>query len=276
MNRRQFISLEASRNETLGSHSFALPRQHSNPFSHYSSKSHRRKFTMDSEAAPSGRFAAIGGYLERLLPATTKYDQLDENIDPAAAQERWLKMYYFARVGFSVVWVAAAFTIGKAYPVVADVLLVIYPLWDALANIVDAQRSGGLAVNGTQAVNVLVSTATTVLVIVALVLFDMHWVLGVYGAWAILSGLMQLATGLRRWKTTGAQWAMILSGAQSSLAGSLFIFRATREKVPSVVDIAGYAAFGAFYFLVSALWLTVKGFRDARKKKAAVDEEEDF
>lgn len=249
MNRR-FVSLEASRNETFGEHSF-LPRHTSS--SSYSSKS-------------SKMASSIGAYLERFLPSGgATYDQLDGDAaaDPGAAQEQWLKKYYFARAAFSVVWVAAAFTIGDAYYAAAAFLLVVYPLWDAAANLVDAQRSGGLARNQTQSVNLLVSLATTVLALLA-VLMGMHWVFGVYGAWAILSGLMQLGSAVRRWHTAGAQWAQILSGAQSSLAGGFFIFQATQDEVPSIDGIAGYAAFGAFYFLVSALWLTVKGLRSQR------------
>ena len=238
MNRR-FVSLEASRNETFGKRSL-LPRP---------STAHKPNMTSN-----------VGTYLERFIPARTKYDQLDADEDPVVAQERWLKKYYFARVAFSVAWVAAAFAAGDSYYVAAAVLLVIYPLWDAAACLVDAQQSGGLANNHNQAVNLLVSLATTVLVLVA-VFFSMHWVLGIYGAWAIGSGLMQLAAAVRRWKTTGAQWAQILSGAQSALAGGFFIFQATQPKDPSIKGIAGYAAFGAFYFLVSALWLTVKGLR---------------
>jgi uncharacterized membrane protein HdeD (DUF308 family) len=33
----------------------------------------------------------------------------------------------------------------------------------------------------------------------------------VFGVWAILSGLFQLITAVRRWKSHGAQWIMILS-----------------------------------------------------------------
>ena len=46
----------------------------------------------------------------------------------------------------------------------------------------------------------------------------------IFGAWAILSGLLQLGTAVRRWKRFGAQWAMVLSGGQSALAGGFFIF----------------------------------------------------
>lgn len=86
-------------------------------------------------------------------------------------------------------------------------------------------------------------------------------VLGIFGAWAILSGLLQLGTAVRRWKRFGAQWAMVLSGGQSALAGGFFIFQAAMPAVPSIANVAGYAAVGALYFLVSAVWLTVGTWR---------------
>jgi hypothetical protein len=50
---------------------------------------------------------------------------------------------------------------------------------------------------------------------------------------------------------------MILSGGQSALAGALFIFQAQMPQEPSISTVAGYAGVGAFYFLVSAIWLSV-------------------
>ncbi|MER8805013.1 DUF308 domain-containing protein [Mesorhizobium sp. M0998] len=181
-------------------------------------------------------------------------------IFPAPAQEQWLKLYYFARTAFSAVWVAAAFTVGQHSGVVAAVLLVAYPAWDALANFVDASRSGGLGQNRTQAINVVVSVATTFAVVVAQKM-SMNWVLGVFGLWAILSGLLQLGTAVRRWKSSGAQWAMVLSGGQSALAGTFFIAQARMPMPPSISNVAGYAAVGALYFLVSAVWLSVSQLR---------------
>lgn len=168
----------------------------------------------------------------------------------------WLKAYYFWRAAFSIVWAAAAFTVGKSIPALAALLLLVYPAWDAAANFVDAQRNGGLKRNRTQALNMIVSGVAAAAVAIALGM-SMNAVLGVFGVWAILAGAFQLATGVRRWTTYGAQWAMILSGAQSVLAGAFFIKQASGTTAPSVTDIAPYAAFGAFYFLVSALWLTV-------------------
>jgi len=175
-------------------------------------------------------------------------------------REQWLKQYYFLRAAFSVAWVAAAFAVASKSPAIAGALLVLYPAWDAAANLVDAMRSGGLARNRTQALNVLVSLVTTVAVIVALQA-SMNWVLGVFGAWAILSGLLQLGTAIRRWKSFGAQWAMVLSGGQSALAGGFFIAQALTPAVPSIANVAGYAGVGALYFLVSAVWLTVSDWR---------------
>jgi uncharacterized membrane protein HdeD (DUF308 family) len=177
-----------------------------------------------------------------------------------SSQERWLKLYYFTRTAFSAAWVAAAFTVGQQSLTIAAVLLVVYPAWDAAANYFDASRSGGLAQNRTQAVNVVVSLATTLAVVVALQM-SMNWVLAVFGAWAILSGLLQLGTAVRRWKSYGAQWAMILSGGQSALAGVFFIVQARMPTPPSITNVAGYAAVGAFYFLVSAVWLSVSELR---------------
>jgi uncharacterized membrane protein HdeD (DUF308 family) len=176
---------------------------------------------------------------------------------------KWLRSYYTLRGAVSIVWVTAAVTIGATVPAVAATLLLIYPAWDALANVVDAQHYGGVRRNPTQTFNAIVSGLTTVAVAIGLAA-SMHAVLAVFGVWAALSGLLQLATAVRRWKRSGAQWVMVLSGAQSAAAGAMFLRQSTAPEVPSVADIAFYAAFGAFYFLVSAVWLTVTAARRRR------------
>jgi len=178
----------------------------------------------------------------------------------------WLKRYYFARFAVSAAWVALAFTAGKSNPVLAAIMLIGYPLWDALANYVDARQSGGLGSNKTQLLNFVVSLITAVAVAIALGK-GMNAVLAVFGVWAIFAGLLQLATALRRWKAAGAQWAMVLSGAQSSIAGIFFVKMAGGTAPVGITDIAPYAAFGAFYFFVSAAWLMVS---DARKPVRSV------
>ena len=173
----------------------------------------------------------------------------------------WLKRYYFIRFAFSAAWVAVAFGAAKTAPMLAAIMLVGYPGWDAIANFVDAQRSGGLGRNKTQLLNVVVSTITAIAVAVALG-YGINSVLVVFGIWAGFAGIFQLATAIHRWTSTGAQWAMILSGAQSALAGFLFVRMASGPEPVGITTVAPYAAFGAFYFLVAAIWLTVS---DARK-----------
>ncbi|TIR23039.1 MAG: DUF308 domain-containing protein [Mesorhizobium sp.] len=175
---------------------------------------------------------------------------------PAQSSNAWLKTYYYLRFAVSAAWVAAAFTVAKNSPPLAAVMLVAYPLWDALANYLDAQRSGGLGRNRSQLLNFVVSIVTAIAVAIALG-YSMNAVLAVYGVWAAFSGVFQLLTAVRRWKTNGAQWAMILSGAQSALAGLFFVKMAGGAEAIGIANVAPYAAFGAFYFLVSAVWLSV-------------------
>jgi hypothetical protein len=146
----------------------------------------------------------------------------DTNFNPKTPPQgnQWLKPYYFSRAAFSIVWVAIAFTLGKSAPAVSAALLLVYPVWDAAANWPDATRNGGLKSNPTQALNVGVSAVKAVAVVVAMALgISMNAVLVVFGIWAALAGPFQLATAVRRWRTYGAQWAMVLSGTQSALAG---------------------------------------------------------
>ncbi len=177
----------------------------------------------------------------------------------SSRQPNWLQSYYFVRAAFSIGWIAAAIHFS-AQPVFVMFLLVIYPLWDALANLVDARVNGGLATNPSQALNAAISVITALVVAVA-IRNGMHPVLTVFGVWAILSGLLQLVTGARRWSAYGAQWVMILSGAQSALAGGFMISRSIGSALPTILDITPYAGFGAFYFLLSAVWLTAAAYR---------------
>jgi uncharacterized membrane protein HdeD (DUF308 family) len=163
----------------------------------------------------------------------------------------WLPRYYGARALFSVVWVALAVTAGHARPWAGAALLVAYPLWDCLAGIADAASSGGARANPTQALNAAISAAATLAVAIALGR-TLHGAVGVIGVWAVLSGLLQLATGLRRWRSATGQWPQLLSGAQSCLGGAVFVARALGPAPVGVTDIAPYAAFGALYFAISA------------------------
>ena len=75
-----------------------------------------------------------------------------------------------------------------------------------------------------------------------------------FGAWAAAAGLAQLAVGIFRRKEFGGQWAMILSGLQSTAAGVAFILGALHGKT-HIKDLGGYAIFGGVYFLIAGFLL---------------------
>lgn len=179
-------------------------------------------------------------------------------------QQNWLKQYYFTRTVFSVSWVIAVFTAGQSSSFWAAILLILYPAWDALANYIDAVKSGGFGRSRMQTVNIIVSAVTTLAVILT-IKSSMNDVIRIFGCWAILSGFLQLGAAAQRWKNYGAQWSMILSGAQSAFAGAFFIIQARTPEPPSIANVAGYAAFGAVYFFISAVSLTVRQRKEAKQ-----------
>src|SRR5690242_6510042 len=130
---------------------------------------------------------------------------MQKQISAVATAQTWLRNYYAVRFAVAAGWVLAAFTLAKGMPHLAIAMLIAYPLWDALANLIDVRSNGGFRKNRTQAINSAVSILAAIGV-AAGAANGMNAMLAVFGAWALLSGLMQLATGVRRWKTYGAQW----------------------------------------------------------------------
>ncbi|MBO2009670.1 hypothetical protein J4E00_11460 [Siccationidurans soli] len=133
------------------------------------------------------------------------------------------------------------------------ILLLVYPTWDVAATFFDIRANRGPSSKLPQFTNIVIGLLTTVAVSVALKQ-GVPTVLVVFGAWAGLTGLIQLVLGLRRRRTFGGQWPMILSGGQSIIAGASFIAMAQAPTM-GIVNLAGYAAFGAFYFLLAAFRL---------------------
>lgn len=169
-----------------------------------------------------------------------------------------LRQFYFLRSAVAFGWVALVVLFSNlgVPALVSGALLLLYPAWDALANVLDARRSGGLRVNPGQRLNAAISIATTAALAVALGVGGSAGGLFVFGVWALLAGLLQLYVGIRRRKV-GGQVFMMISGAQSALAGVFMTFQAF-GKTPSIAQLAPYAAFGGLYFLLSALRLTFK------------------
>jgi uncharacterized membrane protein HdeD (DUF308 family) len=169
---------------------------------------------------------------------------------------RPLRRLYGIRFGFALVWavllvVTASLTAPALGPVSAT-LLVLYPLFDVAAAIVDVRSSGaGRSAPGLW-VNVVISGLAAVGLLVA-VMSGIPAVLGVWGAWAVVAGLVQLVVAIRR-RALGGQWAMIASGSISVLAGVSFVVMAANPGA-TLTSVAGYALLGGIFFLVSALGL---------------------
>ena len=172
----------------------------------------------------------------------------------ASNTARALRKLYFMRAAFSILWVVLVSFLAKNNETIAAILFIIYPAWDALATYLDIQANPPGTDKTPQYINTSISIATTIGVIAALQ-FGISSAIIVFGVWAILTGLIQLILGLRRRKQLGGQWPMITSGGQSMLAGVVFIATAHQPN-QGITSLAGYAAFGAFYFLLAAFRLS--------------------
>lgn len=159
-----------------------------------------------------------------------------------------LRRLYFIRFGFALVWAGLLFATASSLGPVSATLLVLYPLFDVGAAVVDARSS---KVTGLY-VNIAVSAVAAIGLALA-ASSGIPAVLRVWGAWAIVSGLIQLVVGVLRRNMAG-HWPMIISGAISTVAGTSFILMATKEGA-SMATLAGYAMIGGLFFLASALRL---------------------
>jgi uncharacterized membrane protein HdeD (DUF308 family) len=172
----------------------------------------------------------------------------------AVQTAKGLRTLYFARAGFSILWVILLATAGKTNVALAQVLFILYPAWDALATWFDIKANPPSASKTPQLINLTISVGTTVAVALALKA-GVPAALMVFGAWAIITGIIQLILGLKRRQPLGGQWPMILSGGQSTIAGISFIALAHAPTM-GISSLGGYAAFGAFYFILSAIRLS--------------------
>lgn len=171
---------------------------------------------------------------------------------PIGAQ---LRRLYAIRFGFAVVWSVLLVLASGAVGPLLTVLLVLYPLVDAVAVIWQLRSEGrGQASRVPEIVNVVLSLLAAIALGWASVT-SFSTVLAVWGIWAITSGAAQLVTALLR-RRSGGQVPLIISGAISIAAGAAFASQSAHE-VASIAGIAGYSAFGGIFFLIAAVRLTV-------------------
>ncbi|MFC3450847.1 hypothetical protein [Amycolatopsis speibonae] len=177
---------------------------------------------------------------------STRTDAAPAAIAPA------LRRLYFTRFGFALVWAGLLFTSASKLGPISVTLLVLYPLFDVAAAVIDVRSSQDTKPALGLYVNIAISGIAGIGLAVAAT-SGIPAVLRVWGAWAVVSGLVQLAVGIGRRKL-GGQWAMIASGAISTVAGTSFVLQAAQPDA-SLANLAGYAVLGGVFFLVSALRL---------------------
>lgn len=163
-----------------------------------------------------------------------------------------LRRLYFVRFVFALVWAGLMVLTGSTLTAPRVVLIVLYPLFDLAAAVVDARSGKGARPFFGLYVNMAISLLAGVGLAVA-ASSGVPEVLRVWGIWAAVSGLIQLVVGLVR-RAMGGQWPMIISGAISTVAGVSFVVQSTRPGV-SLTAVAGYAVLGGIFFLLSALRL---------------------
>lgn len=172
-----------------------------------------------------------------------------------------LRTLYFVRFGFAVVWAGLVALTASTLNPASVALLVIYPLFDVTAAVIDFRSSGAARPTVPLYLNMALSLLTAIGVAVAAA-SGIPSVLRVWGVWAITAGIVQLIVAILRYRL-GGQWAMILSGGISAIAGTTFILRADGADA-SLTTIAGYATLGGIFFLISALRLHRRASNEAR------------
>lgn len=152
----------------------------------------------------------------------------------------------------AIVWAAVFATAADSLTLGTGILVVLYPLIDVVASLVDARSQHGPARR-----TLLIDAGTSTVAAVALAIAatgSVANVLAVFGVWALLAGAAQLVTALRRRAQYGSQWPMRLAGAGSVIFGVAFIL-ASMMSAPRLGMIAVYAATGGLDFIIQAALL---------------------
>jgi uncharacterized membrane protein HdeD (DUF308 family) len=154
-------------------------------------------------------------------------------------------------VAWAAVFAAAAGSLTTEVTIGAGILLVIYPLIDVVASVIDARTQQGSAQRVLRANAALSAVAALALGLAAT--GSVASVFVVFGIWAAVSGAAQLVTALRRRAELGIQLPMLLAGGVSVLLGIVFV-AASATANPMLRMLAIYAATGGVDFMIEA-WL---------------------
>jgi uncharacterized membrane protein HdeD (DUF308 family) len=156
---------------------------------------------------------------------------------------------------WAAVFAAVSDSLTTGVTVAAGILVVIYPLIDVAASLIDARSQRGSA--GRRLL--LAGAAASAVAAAALALAatgSVADVLAVFGVWALLSGAAQFVVALRRRAQLGNQWPMLLAGVGSVSFGIAYVIASTAAD-PMLNMLAIYAAGGGIDFIVQA-WLLAR------------------
>ena len=169
--------------------------------------------------------------------------------ETTSSQEKRTLRIYITRGVAAILW-AAVFAAGAdSLTLGVGVLLVLYPLIDAVATLIDARNQRGFPRRLLLA-NAVVSTVAAVLLGLAAT-GSIADVLAVFGGWALVSGAAQLATAIRRQALLGKQWLMRIAGVGSIVIGVGYLIASTGSD-PKLSNLAIYAASGGIDFVIQA------------------------
>jgi len=173
---------------------------------------------------------------------------------PRTRRRAFTRRIVVARALLALAWAPAVViavgdrvpTTDTELPAAAAILLASYPLIDVIASLLGSSFANARLLQ----VNAAVSAVASVGVGVAAFGSDAGATLVAFGAWAAVSGAIQLGVALRRRRAHGRQLPMIVSGGLSAAAGLSFIAASGRDEA-HLTTLAGYMAFGALLFLAS-------------------------
>jgi uncharacterized membrane protein HdeD (DUF308 family) len=157
-------------------------------------------------------------------------------------------------IAWAAVFAAVSDSLTTGVTVGAGVLLVLYPLIDLVASLIDARGQRGSARQLLRA-NAAVSAVAAVALGVAAT-GSVAEVFAVFGVWAAITGAAQLVVALRRRALLGNQWPLLLANGVSVIGGVAFVIAAAGGE-PRLDMLAIYAATGGAEFIIQA-WLVAR------------------
>jgi hypothetical protein len=179
-------------------------------------------------------------------------DQAPPNLSAPRLSPRRITV---VRAVLALAWAAAVViavgdrvpTTSAEVPIAAAVLLASYPLIDVIASLLSSLFADARVLR----INAAISALAVVGIAVAAFGSDAGATLVAFGAWAAVSGAIQLGVAIHRRRLHGRQLSMIVSGGLSTIAGIGFLAASGMDDA-QLASVGGYMALGALLYLLWA------------------------